>query len=59
MGKTEGKRPLGIARLRWEDAIKTDLQNVGSVSMGWIDLTQQNRDKWRALVNEVIKLRYP
>ena len=59
MGKTEGKRPLGRPRLRWEDAIKTDLQNVGSVSMGWIDLTQQNRDKWRALVNEVIKLRYP
>jgi hypothetical protein len=34
VGKPEGKKPLGRPRLRSEDAIKTDLQNVGSVSMG-------------------------
>ena len=25
MGRPEGKRPLGIPRLRWEDSIKMDL----------------------------------
>ena len=27
--KAEGKSPLGMPRLRWEDNIKTDLQEVG------------------------------
>jgi hypothetical protein len=27
--KPEGKRPLGKPRLRWEDSIQTDLQEVG------------------------------
>jgi len=29
VGKTEGKRPLGMPRLRWENNIKMDLQEVG------------------------------
>jgi len=29
VGKPEGKRPLGRPRLRWEDNIKIDLQEVG------------------------------
>ena len=29
VGKTEGKRPLGRPRPRWEDNIKMDLQEVG------------------------------
>jgi len=29
VGKSEGKRPLGSSRLRWEDTIKMDLQEVG------------------------------
>ena len=29
MGKPEGKRPLGRPRLRWEDNIKVNLQEVG------------------------------
>jgi len=29
MGKPDGKRPLGRPRHRWEDNIKTDLQEVG------------------------------
>jgi hypothetical protein len=29
VGKPEGKRPLGRPRLRWEDNIKMDLQEVG------------------------------
>ena len=28
VGKPEGKRPLGRPRLRWEDNIKVDLQEV-------------------------------
>jgi hypothetical protein len=34
--KPEGKRPLGRPRLRWEDNIKMDLQDVsGVVGTGW------------------------
>jgi hypothetical protein len=35
-----------------------DLQEVGYVGMDCIDLAQ-GRDKWRALVNVVMKLRAP
>jgi len=54
--KPEGKRPLGRPRLRWEDNIKMDLQEVACGGMDWIDLAQ-DRDKWRALVNAVMNLR--
>jgi len=40
MGKSEGKRPLGRPRLRWEDNIKKDLQEVGCGVMDWIELVQ-------------------
>jgi hypothetical protein len=39
VGKSEGKRPLGITRCRWEDNNKY-LQEVGSGGMDWIDLAQ-------------------
>jgi hypothetical protein len=29
MGKSEGKRPLGRTRSKWEDNIRMDLQEVG------------------------------
>ena len=58
VGKPEGKGPLGKPRRRWEDNIKMDLQEVGCGSMDWIDLAQ-DRDRWRALVNAVMKLRVP
>jgi hypothetical protein len=44
VGKTEGKRPLGRLRIRWEYNIKMDLQDVGCWSVGWIDLAQ-DRDR--------------
>jgi len=40
VGKSEGKRPLGRPRLRWEDNIKMDLQEVGCGGMDWISLAQ-------------------
>ena len=58
VGGPEGKIPLGTLRRIWEDNIKTDLQEVGCRGMNWIDLAQ-NRDKWQALVNGVMKLRVP
>jgi hypothetical protein len=33
VGKPEGKRPLGRFRLRWEDDIRMDLQEVGCGGM--------------------------
>jgi len=58
VGKPEGKRPLGRPRRRWEDDIKMDLQEV---ECGVIDLIElaQDRDRWQALVNAIMKLRVP
>jgi hypothetical protein len=32
----EGKIPLGRPRLRWEDNIRMDLQEVGCGGMDWV-----------------------
>jgi len=58
MGKPEGKRPLGKPRRRWDDNIKMDLQEVVCGVMDWIELAQ-DRDKWRPLVNVVMKFLVP
>jgi len=52
------KRPLGRPRRRWEDNNKMDLQEVGYGSIDWIDLAR-DRDRWWALVTEVMNLRVP
>jgi len=57
-GKSEGKRPLGRPRRRWEDNIKMDLQEVCWEVMDWIELAQ-DRDWWWALVNAVMNLWVP
>jgi hypothetical protein len=44
VGKPEGKRPLERPRFRWEDNIKTDLQEVGCGGMDWIELAE-DRDR--------------
>jgi hypothetical protein len=58
VGEPKGKRPLGRPRHRWEDNIKMDLQEVGCGDMDWIELAQ-DRDRWWALVNAVMKLQVP
>jgi hypothetical protein len=39
VGKPNGKRQIGRPRLRWEDNIKLDLQDVGWKGIDWIDLS--------------------
>jgi hypothetical protein len=56
--RPEGRRTLGRPRRRWEDTIKMDLQEVGWVGMDWIAVAQ-DRDRWLALVNAVMKLVVP
>jgi hypothetical protein len=36
--RSEGKRPLGRRRRRWEDNIKLDLREIGIDGANWIRL---------------------
>jgi hypothetical protein len=47
VGKSEGKRPLGRPRRRWEDNIKMDLREMRIDGTNWIQLAQ-DRVQWRA-----------
>jgi len=58
VGIPEGRRPLGRPRRRLEDNIKMDLEDVQWGSMDWIDL-DEDRDRWRALVNAIMNFRVP
>ena len=58
VGKPEGRRPLRRHRRRWEDNIKTELQEVGGSCGDWMELAQ-DRDRWRALVSTVMNFRVP
>ena len=58
VGIPEGKRSLGRPRHRWEDNSKMAFQEVGCGGMDCIDLAQ-DRERWRALLNVVMKLRVP
>ena len=57
-GKPTGKRSLGRLRHRWEDIIRTDLEEVGINAANWVD-SAQDRNYWRALVNAALNLRVP
>jgi hypothetical protein len=41
--KPEIRRPLGRPRLRWEDNVKVDLQEVGCGCMDWILLAKDRQ----------------
>jgi hypothetical protein len=58
VGRPEGRRLLGIPRLRWEDNIKMDIMEKRFGDVDWIYLAQ-DRDRWPALVNTVMNLRVP
>jgi hypothetical protein len=58
VGRREERRQCGRPRLRWEDYIKMDFQEVGCGGVDWIELAQ-DRDRWWALVNAVMNLWVP
>jgi transcription termination factor 2 len=58
VGKTDGKRPLGIPRRRWKDNIKMYLRKIGLEGVDWIHVAE-DRDRWRGLANTIMNLRVP
>jgi hypothetical protein len=56
VGKSEGKRPLGRTRCRWEDNIRMDVREIEWEVVEGIHLAQ-DRDQWWVLVNTVMNLR--
>jgi hypothetical protein len=58
VGKPEGKRPLGRPRRRWVDNIRMDLVEMRWDDVDWIALAQ-DRNRWRAFINSVLKFRVP
>jgi hypothetical protein len=57
VGKPEGNETTWKTQ-RWENNIKMDLQEVGFGDMDCVDVAL-DWDRWRALVNAVMKLRVP
>jgi hypothetical protein len=54
VGNSQGKRPLGRPRRRWED-MRMNLKEIGWEVVDSIYLVQ-DRDRWLFLVNAVMKL---
>jgi hypothetical protein len=52
--ESEGKRPLRIPRLRWQDNIKLDFQEM-RCGRG----LARDRDRWRTVVNAVMNRQVP
>jgi hypothetical protein len=58
VGKPKVRRQLGRPRLTWEDNIKIDLQELGCGGLNWIKRAE-DRDRWQALLNAVMKFWVP
>jgi hypothetical protein len=54
--KPEERRALGRHRRVWNDNNKMDFHEVECEDMDWIEVAQ-DRDRWQAVVNEVMNLR--
>jgi hypothetical protein len=55
--RPEGKGRLEDLSGREEDNIKTDLKDIGWVDVAWTD-EAQDRDKWQAVVNAAMNLKF-
>ena len=58
VGKSEGQRPLGRPRRRWEHNTKMDLEEVGRGCGDWMEFAL-DRDRWRAVLSTVMNFRVP
>jgi hypothetical protein len=58
VGNSEGKKPLGRPRRRWEDKIKMELQDLGGGRGDGMELAQ-DKDRWGALLGTVRDFRVP
>jgi hypothetical protein len=58
VGKLEGERPLKRPRRTLEDKIRKDLREIMWEVVDWMHLVQ-NRDRWQAFVNTIMKLLVP
>jgi hypothetical protein len=57
--QSEGKKtPVGRPKLRWEDNIKTNLEEIGPEDVERVHLVLTSVH-WRQLVNTVTNLRVP
>jgi len=55
VGRSEGKRPLGIPRSKCENNIKMKLKAIKCNIVDWVYLTEGS-DKWQAVVRTVMNL---
>jgi hypothetical protein len=58
VGKSEGKKPPGRPRRRWQNNITMHLREIRRKGVDWM-YQAQDKDKWRSLVNRVMKLGVP
>jgi hypothetical protein len=58
VGRPEGKKPFGSPARRWEDNIKMNLGETGWGGVEKMHLAQDG-DQWRAVVDTVMKFRFP
>ena len=56
VGKPEGKRPVGMPRMRWENNINHDLREIDYTGDDWKSLTE-DREVRRAYVHAAMNLR--
>jgi hypothetical protein len=56
VGRIDGKKTLRRPRIKWDDNIKMNVQDLEWRRMGWNNLSH-DRVRWRRLVNAVMDIR--